>query len=190
MRRNWLIVLLLLSVGVNLGLGLGMLRDRGADEVQAPSPPPPVEHVEGETAGHGDRAARLMRGRLDHMARALDLAPVQQESLWALHEGMSERFFAARGRRGDLRRRMHTALTAPDASWERVRALLDEQADLQAELDSLVVRIMFEERRILTPEQLARYHEFVFPFGGREGPGAGRRFGRPGHEGRRGAPRR
>ena len=189
MRRNWLIVLLLLSVGVNLGLGLGMLRDRGDGEAPV-TPPPPPEHGGGEAAGPADRAARLMRGRLDHMARALDLAPAQRESLWALHEGMSGRFFDARGRRGELRRRMHAALTAPDASWERVRALLDEQAELQAELDSLVVRIMFEERRIFTPAQLARYHEFVFPFGGREGPGAGRRFGRPGHEGRRGAPRR
>ncbi|MBD3220751.1 periplasmic heavy metal sensor [bacterium] len=178
MTRTWLIVLLI-SLGLNLGLAIGLLVDRPAAPADAP-PPPRGERWRHRDTPPREMADRLMRRRIEHMTRELDLDEQQRARLWDLHEQRGESIVGRRREQVELRRELHELLMSPQSDWEAVRAVMAEQSRVQAALDSTVVRIMFEERQVLTDEQRARYHEFVFPLQpGGDGP-RGRRQG-PGH---------
>jgi Spy/CpxP family protein refolding chaperone len=179
MTRTWLIVLLI-SLGLNLGLAIGLLADRSDEPADAPQPLPRGERWRHRDTPPGELADRLMRRRIDHMTRALGLDDEQRERLWLLHRERGESIVGRRREQVELRCELHELLMSPQSDWEAVRAIMAEQSCVQSALDSTVVRIMFEERQVLTAEQRARYHEFVFPLQpGGDGP-RGRRQG-PGH---------
>jgi Spy/CpxP family protein refolding chaperone len=171
MKRIWIIVLLL-SLGLNLGLGIGLLRGDATEP--APDAPPSWRHREPREGPPGEVARRMLRGRLDHMKRELDLDQQQVDRLWELHRERADEVVGWRRDQLELRSRLNDLLLSPEATWEDVQAVIAEQTRLQARLDSTVVRIMFEERQVLTEEQRARYHEFVFPLQGEPGGRRGR----------------
>jgi Spy/CpxP family protein refolding chaperone len=172
MKRGWMIVLLL-SLGLNLGLGLGVLRRDG--------PPPPAPRERRWEPRDDERAPamaeRFMRKRIGDLARRLDLDADQQHALTAIYERTGPEVFRHRQEMRDQRRQIRELILAPDADWAEVAAGLQEQVRLQAVLDSLVVRVMFEERQLLTGPQLDQYRQFTSPLGERHGgerPGRGR----------------
>lgn len=173
MKRGWMIVLLL-SLGLNLGLGLGVVRRDG--------PPPPAPRTR-QWEPHDDERApamaeRFMRKRVGDLARRLDLDADQQQALTGIYERSGPEVFRHRQEMRDQRQRIRELILAPDADWAEVAAGLQEQVRLQGVLDSLVVRVMFEERQLLTGPQLERYRQFTSPLG--ERPGRGRHGGRGG----------
>lgn len=180
MKRHWLIIVLLLSLGLNLGLGLGLLRQHDAP------PPPPMEpgpdrHERVQADGPVDReAARHFMGmRLERMSEELELGADQRSALETLYDRSSEAVMARRdamiAARGDMHERLRAA-----RSVEEFREVLLTHSRLQAELDSIVVDVMFQERTIMRDDQLEGYEEFMLPLGPRRGPGRGDRGGRHG----------
>lgn len=185
MNRVWPIILLI-SLGLNVGLGIGLWRHHRADhmppphELPRPGAPGVGPHGEGPPA---EVAELLVQRRLERMTRELHLDSTQAESLHALHRERGDRIVASRRQQRDLRHALRQLLEDPQTDWNEVYAVIARQSQLQARLDSTIARIMFEERKILTPEQRTRYHEYVFPLGVGQG---GRRDGRPHERPRRG----
>lgn len=180
MKRGWMIVLLL-SLGLNLGLGLGVLRRDG--------PPPPTPRSRQWDPRDDERAPamaeRFMRKRVGDLSRRLDLDADQQQALTGIYERSGPEVFRHRQQMRDQRRQIRELILAPDPDWADVAAGLQEQVRLQGVLDSLVVRVMFEERQLLTAPQLEQYRQFTSPLGERHG---GERPGRGRHGPRGGAP--
>lgn len=182
MKRGWMIVLLL-SLGLNVGLGANYLRHR------QPPPPPEREHP-------GDREERpmpsreqvnaFMRHRLDRMARDLDLSEEQQEQLWALHETVGREVITRRAAMFEARARLREIYRQEPLDRAAMMALQRDMSSLQAELDSVVVEILFQERSVLTPEQRENYGG-MFPFGQDRAPRWGSHKGR--RDGKHGARR-
>lgn len=178
-RLVW--IALLLSLGLNLGLGLSTLR-RPAPAPAPPAPGVPARFEPGERFDQPDPELMVNR-RVDRMANELGLDDVQREALRAIHRDAGSLILERRRHMADVRTRLRAVMTAPDATWSDVQSVMGEHAALQAELDSTVLNVMFREREMLTPEQLGRYQNFTFPFGGhgRDDRGDGRRrFGRRG----------
>lgn len=177
MRRSWSIVLLL-SLGINLGLGLHLLRRAEGPPAPSPTfgpgPPMPVDRAQVE---------RFLGRRLDRMQDRLDLSPQQRTALWDLHLAEGREILERRLRLQEARAEFQQLFDAEQPDLAEVLAAQRHLSGLQAELDSVVARIMFRERELLTPRQRQAYRGF-FP-GGRDGqrgashhPG-GRRGGRP-----------
>jgi Spy/CpxP family protein refolding chaperone len=177
MRRGWSIVLLL-SLGINLGLGLHLLRRADGPSAPAPpfetGPPMPVDRAQVE---------RFLGRRLDRMQDRLDLSPQQRTALWDLHLADGREIFERRRRLQEARTAFQQLFGDEEPELMEVLAAQRRLSGLQAELDSVVARIMFRERELLTPRQRQAYRGF-FP-GTRDGqrgathhPGR-RRGGRP-----------
>lgn len=166
MKRVW-VILLLLSLGLNIGLGLHVLRDRGTvvDRTQRAGRWSNTAVIDRERVDHQQRR------RLERMIRDLNLDETQRAQLTRLHQEASGEVFARRTELASLRERMHTLFTAPSSSWSDLRDVMRQHSDAQAELDSLVVDVMFRERGVLSPAQRQQYPAFAMPFGGRAGPG-------------------
>jgi Spy/CpxP family protein refolding chaperone len=178
MKPGWLIVLLL-SLGINLGLGWQLLRGPAAP----PAPPP----------GRGDGALdvptdsvhveRFLGRRLDRLAARLDLSAPQREDLWRLHREDGLEILARRRELHRARAELQEALSVGEPTLAELQAAQRRLGALQADLDSVVVEIMYRERALMTPEQRQAYRVF-FP-SWRDGqrlrrePGAGRRGGPP-----------
>ena len=181
MKRHWLIILLLLSLGLNLGLGLGVLRGQ-----QGPPPPPGLhgEHRPGPDGPSGppDRqgARRFMGMRLDRMTEVLGLDGDQRAALETLYDENNEAVMARRdsmmSARGDMHQRLRAARNV-----DEFREVLLAHSRLQAELDSIIVDVMLQERAVMRDDQLEGYERFMLPLGpGPGGPGRGDRGDGPG----------
>lgn len=181
MKRGWLIVLLL-SLGMNLGLGLnaliGTLPDQGAD---------PAEQQDRVLDIPVDRAGteRFLGRRLERMAARLGLSPEQKEALWEIHLADGRTIVARRRELQQARMALQQLLSESDPGLEEIQAAQHEISVLQASIDSVVVRVMFQERAVLTPEQLPAYRGLfpMTPHGhagprGKHGPHTGGRGGR------------
>jgi Spy/CpxP family protein refolding chaperone len=175
MKRGWLIVLLL-SLGLNLGLGLNALREPSPEsapqfrEPQEAGPEAPIDH--GQVEHH-------LKRRIDRMSARLDLSDDQRDSLWRLHLSDGQEIIMRRRELQQARTDLHQLFTLAQPNLADIQAAQHRISSLQASLDSLVVRVMFHERALLTPEQRQAYRGF-FPKGqegtrGRHGPAAGRR---------------
>jgi Spy/CpxP family protein refolding chaperone len=177
MRTRWLWIALLLSLGLNVGLGWNLLqRAPGPEGPFAPDAP-----RSGRDAGSGpalapptdpEQQTALLRHRLDRLTRRLGLTTGQRDALWEVHQRSGAEVFARRRALEDARGRMHALLGEPEADPRGLQAARREISTLQAELDSLVLGIMVEERSVLTPEQARRYRG-LFPFGHHDGPRQG-----------------
>lgn len=176
MNRRWMI-LLLVSLGLNLGLGLGVLRREAA----LPAPPRERQWDARSDAPAPEMAERFMRRRVNLLTRNLDLDADQQHALAGIYERSGPEVFRHRNLMREQRLAIREQILGPDPDWSVVASGLREQARLQAVLDSLVVRVMFEERRLLDDDQLPRYRRYTSPLG--EPPG-GARPGRGRHGGR------
>jgi Spy/CpxP family protein refolding chaperone len=172
MKRVWMIVLLV-SLGLNLGLGLGVLRREG----QPPPPSGPEKPFEAGAAH--EMAEQFMRVRIELLTRELGLDEDQKAAITDIYQRNSHAVFQRRSELWEQRTRIRNLIAEADATWEQAQPALAEQIRLQSELDSLVVRVMFEERQVLTEDQLERYQRFTGPM---LGPHRGDRDGR----GRRG----
>ncbi|MEZ4388037.1 MAG: periplasmic heavy metal sensor [Candidatus Krumholzibacteriia bacterium] len=177
MKRVWMLVLLV-SLGLTLGLGLGLLR-RGTPPAPAPGVGAGGPEADLEAGPPPELADRFMRRRIEQMTHDLDLDAAQQAALTEIYQRNGREVFLRRDRLHEGRRRIHDLIAAPGTTWPEVEAVLEGQRRLQSQLDSLVVRVMFEERQLLTQDQLERYREFTGPLGGRRGD-------EPGDRGRRG----
>jgi len=178
-RLVW--IALLLSLGLNLGLGLSTFR-RPAPTPTPPGPGVPARFEPGAQFGQPDTELMVNR-RVDRMVDELGLDDAQREALLAIHRDAGSLILERRRRMADVRTHLRSVMTAPDAAWSDVQSVMGEHAALQTQLDSTVLDVMFREREVLTPEQLGRYQNFMFPFGGhgRDDRGEGRRrFGRRG----------
>lgn len=169
-------ILLLLSLGLNLGLGVGVLRQEGA-----PAPPRGRQWDPGPEAPAPEMAERFMRRRVGALSRNLDLDADQRRALAEIYERTGPEVFRHRHLMRQQRTAIRELILGPAPDWSHVAAGLREQVRLQAVLDSLVVRVMFEERQLLEDGQLPRYRRFTSPLGespGGERPGRGRHGGR------------
>jgi len=177
MKRHWLIILLL-SLGLNVGLGLGVLR-------RELGPPPPPQEAWNPAEAHSkpptrDMARHFMGKRLERMTRKLHLDGEQRVSLEELYQATSDAIFTRRGAMGAARAAMQERVMQTEDP-DLVRQMLAEHARMQAELDSIVVNVMLQERAIMHEDQLEGYREFMLPLGGGRG-----REGRDGRGGRKG----
>ena len=185
MKRGWMIVLLL-SLGLNVGLGANYLRHR-----QPPPPPPlPADEHPGDPQERRmpsrEQVNAFMRHRLDRMAQDLDLSEQQQEQLWALHETVGREVITRRATMFEARAQLREVYRQEPLDKARMLTLQRGMSALQAELDSVVVEILFQERSVLTPEQRENYGG-MFPFGQDRTPRWGSHKGR--RDGRHGARR-
>ena len=163
MKRIWLIVLLL-SLGLNVGLGLNLLRRSTV------APAPMGRH--GVHAGPrgpefpGDPAhsEQFLRRRLDRMGQRLGLTEPQKQVLWTLHREVGAEVFDRRRDLLDTRHRLHESYAQEEVDLDEIRRLTRQLGVLQADLDSLVVDIMLQEREVLTPPQRRQYRS-LFPLG-------------------------
>ncbi len=175
MKPIWMIVLLV-SLGLNVGLGLGVLRRE---------PPPPAPDKPFATGPAREMADQFMRVRIDLLTRELDLDDAQQAAIADIYQRNSPEVFQRRSELWEQRKRIRDLIAAADATWEQAQPALAEQIRLQSELDSLVVRVMFEERQVLDDDQFERYQRFTGPM---QGPHREERGGR-GRRGQRGEER-
>ena len=186
MKRGWMIVLLL-SLGLNVGLGANYLRHR-----QPPPPPPEAPGPDDDTerpAASREQVEQYMRHRLDRMAQELDLSDEQQGRLWNLHETVGREVFSRRAAMFEARGRLREVYRQDPLDRDLLRTMQRKMSALQADLDSVVVEILFEERSILTPEQRQNYGG-MFPFGADRAPrwGSGQGRGDGSHHPRRDRP--
>jgi len=175
MKRRWMI-LLLLSLGLNLGLGLGILLPE-----DAPPPPRGRQWDARPEEPAPEMARRFMRRRVNHLSRNLGLDVEQQQALVEIYERSGPEVFRHRALMREQRLAIREQILGPDPDWSQIASGLQQQIRLQSVLDSLVVRVMFEERRLLNDAQVPGYRQYTSPLGepsGGERPGRGRPGGR------------
>lgn len=177
MKRQWMILLLLLSLGLNLGLVLGVVLRQ-----EAPPPPPRGQRLDPRPEEPApEMAERFMHRRVNLLSRKLELDAEQRQALVDVYERSGPEVFRQRSLMRKQRLAIRELILGPDPDWSLIAPGLRKQAHLQSVLDSLVVRVMFEERLLLNDAQLPRYRRYTSPLGespGGDRPGRGRRGGR------------
>lgn len=198
MRRfGWLV--LLISLGINLGLGYRLLKPwnpdhprQGRDRTEIREDGSEGNHRQGrfdrglETSpADSSQWRQVMVGRLERIARRLDLSPDQFQVLRTSQEANFPLFYAQRQKVEEARANLHGIISASAAEPDSVRVAIRYLGAQQARLDSLITEALLKELDILEPEQRARYLRLL-PImreeGPGRGPGSGHRFGdrRPG----------
>jgi Spy/CpxP family protein refolding chaperone len=192
-RFGWLI--LLVSLGLNLGLSYRLLNrpDPSAEPGFGPGPEEEFlrdgQHRRGgfdEGPGRDWRESRrdsnqwrqIMEGRLDRVARRLELTPQQVEVFRTAHRSNQPRILAQRGQVDAARDHLQVVIAGEGTDPESVRQAISDLGHRQAVLDSLITETLLQEMEILSPEQRARYLQILPVL---KGSVSGRGPGRGGH---------
>lgn len=153
MKRGWFI-LLALSVGLNAGLLYVTFSTQRISPIHHgyPDHPPPREsgHIRQITP---KSRYDLIRGRIDHLSRVLELDSSQQEHMGIYLKRILPVAFEQREVVTSLQKSLPLRITDPDIDSTQIRTLLRELNMEQARLDSLVAETMLGELALLTPEQ-------------------------------------
>jgi Spy/CpxP family protein refolding chaperone len=174
---------LLISLGLNLGLGLRLYRGQDPAGDRSGQRGGGRPHRFG---GHwADRDSvtrqRMFQGRLDRLARDLNLDPDQREVFAGVHAETGRLLMRKRLAIARQRERLHELVAGEAVDQDRIRSAIAELGQEQAVLDSLVAETVLQEMAVLRPDQRGRYLE-ILSF---EKQGPDRRRGRGGRGGRR-----
>ena len=142
---------------------------REPEAAQEPALPP--EDLLGDAAPHAPPPGAPFGGpspaRLEEVARRLGVPPEDRPRFLALQRRF---LLSTRGRRQELdlvRRSMKEQLLAPEPDAERLRALVERSAQLQAGLERALVEHVLEARRLLSGDAERRYLEMLAQLGPR-----------------------
>lgn len=113
-------------------------------------------------------------GRMDRMARHLDLSDEQRTQIEAIMANARNEGEQLRGELATLREEVRAMIRSDGYYEDQVRVQVESKAPVFVELTVLGVRTMNDVYQVLTPEQRAKADEMLAR---RRGPGFGRGFG-------------
>ena len=175
-RFGWLI--LLISLGVNLGLGYRILNPpadqenfggRGRDGEFHRGRGRSEKGEEGPTREKGLRSSRrdssswrqLMEGRLNRVAKRLELTPEQLSVFQSTHQENAAGFLAQRRMVNQAQDQLHSLIIEGTVDPDSVRLAIRAVGRQQAVLDSLITESILGEMEVLNPEQRSQYLQIL-----------------------------
>jgi Spy/CpxP family protein refolding chaperone len=168
MKRGW-IILLALSLGLNAGMGYVLLSNRadGGEGRGQDARLPGRRGVQGPMS-HPGGPPEFINERLRRAGDRLGLTEEQIKAMSDIMEEVMPELVKRREDIRDLRMQMREEYLRPEVDEARIHELRRETEAAQSELDSIMVKTMLREAKLLTPEQREAYFELM-PFGGDRG---------------------
>ena len=165
-------MLLAASLGLNVALGAVLITQAVTRSTQASRYEYSRYRRGGEERGRSEWQSRY-RSESDTSRSFLRLERHQIESLRTMRREMEEVITPLRAEIHALQAAMREEMEKPEPNLEILDEMAEETAGLQAEIQQQSLRLMLDEREILTPEQYRGFMRMMMP--GQYGPGeAGR----------------